>query len=74
MKININTFYVLILTLLVTVSFQAQEFQGKAYYFSKTTMDLSRFNRGGGEMTEQRKKEIATRLKSMLEKTYVLTF
>ncbi|WP_170180976.1 hypothetical protein [Hyunsoonleella aestuarii] len=24
----------------------AQEFQGKAYYFSKTTLDMSRFSRG----------------------------
>lgn len=60
--------------LLFSASFQAQEFQGQAYYFSKTTMDMSRFNRGGGQMTEQRKKEIAARLKSMLEKTYILTF
>lgn len=75
MKNKNITFFTLILVLLVSVSLHAQkEFQGKAYYFSKTTMDLSRFNRGGGEMTEQRKKEIAARVKPMLEKTYILTF
>ncbi len=74
MKTSISKFYVLFLTLLVTVSLHAQDFQGKAYYFSKTTMDMSRFNRGGEQMTEQRKKELETRFKSMLEKTYVLTF
>ena len=73
MKNSITKFYILILTLLVTVSFHAQEFQGKAYYFSKTTIDMSRFNRGG-EPSEQQKKERAARMKSLLEKTYVLTF
>ena len=75
MKNNNTTIFALILVLLVSVSLHAQQdFQGKAYYFSKTTMDLSRFNRGGEQMTEQRKKELETRFKSMLEKTYVLTF
>ncbi|WP_298536886.1 GLPGLI family protein [uncultured Algibacter sp.] len=49
----------------------AQDFQGKAYYFSKTPMDLGRW---GAKMSEQRKKEVATRLKNRLEKTYILTF
>ena len=74
MKTYMTKFYMLCLILLVTVSINAQDFQGKAYYFSKTTVDLSRFNRGGEQMTEQRKKEIQERLKSTLEKTYVLTF
>ncbi|MEP3836697.1 MAG: GLPGLI family protein [Algibacter sp.] len=75
MKNNNTTVFTLIFIFIVGVSLQAQqEFQGKAYYFSKTTMDLSRFNRGGEQMTEQRKKELETRFKSMLEKTYVLTF
>ncbi|MFV9551347.1 GLPGLI family protein [Algibacter sp. PT7-4] len=74
MKINNNKRYAFILILLATISFQAQDFQGKAYYFSKTTMDMSRFNRGGEQMSEQRKKELQARLKSMLEKNYILTF
>ena len=53
-----------------TVSF-AQDFQGKAYYFSKTGMDM---NFGGREMSAERKKQIADRMKSAFEKTYVLTF
>ena len=51
----------------------AQSISGQAYYESKTTMDLDSFGRGG-EMTEDRKKMIAERMKSMLEKTYILTF
>ena len=73
MKTFIIKFYVLFLFLLVTGSIKAQDFQGKAYYFSKTTMDMSRFNRGG-QMSEQQKKQREARMKSRLEKTYVLTF
>lgn len=52
---------------------KAQDFQGVAYYESKTTMDM---NFGGREnqMSEEQKKQIQERLKSMLEKTFVLTF
>lgn len=51
--------------------FYAQDFQGKAYYFSKTPMDLGRW---GAKMSEQQKKEVASRLKNRLEKTYILSF
>src|SRR5690606_31416953 len=51
---------------------QAQDFQGKAYYESKTSMDMSGW--GGNQMSEEQKKQIAERMKSMFEKTYVLTF
>jgi GLPGLI family protein len=61
---------------LVTIStFAQKDFQGKAIYMSKTTMDMSSFGgRGGGQMTEARKKEIADRMKSILEKTFILSF
>ncbi len=52
--------------------FAQQDFQGKAYYVSKTTIDMRIF--GGGQMSEERKKQIAQRMKRMLEKTYILTF
>ncbi|WP_179020986.1 GLPGLI family protein [Winogradskyella forsetii] len=48
-----------------------QEFQGQAYYFSKSKMDLGTW---GARMSEEQKKEVAARLKNRLEKTYVLTF
>jgi GLPGLI family protein len=48
-----------------------QEFQGKAYYFSKSTMDLGRW---GARLSEAQKKQVAARMKNRLEKTYVLTF
>ena len=49
----------------------AQDFQGKAYYFSKSTMDLGKW---GATMSEAQKKQIQERLKNRLEKTYILTF
>lgn len=51
----------------------AQDFQGKAYYFSKTTMDMSSFG-GGRQMSEQQKKQSADRMRPFLERTYILTF
>lgn len=61
----------LIIMPLLTVSITAQEFQGKAYYFSKTPMDLGSW---GSRMSEAQKKQMAARLKDRLEKTYILTF
>jgi len=59
-----------VLTLFISVtSFSQQDFQGKAIYQSKTTMDMSNFGRR--EMTEDQKKQIAERMKSMFEKTYI---
>jgi len=49
----------------------AQDFQGKAYYFSKTPMNLGAW---GARLSEQQKKQIEDRLKNRLEKTYILTF
>lgn len=52
--------------------FAQDDFQGKAYYMSKTTMDLDQF--GGQDMSAERKKQIQERMKSFLEKEYTLTF
>ncbi|MGK0387196.1 MAG: GLPGLI family protein [Patiriisocius sp.] len=69
-----NKAILFVFTLLFATNIQAQEFQGQAYYFSKTTMDMSRFNRGGGQMSEAQKKQMEARMKPWLEKTYILTF
>ena len=61
----------IIFLLQFAVNVQAQEIQGKAYYFSKTTMDLGRW---GARFSEAQKKQIQARMKNRLEKTYVLTF
>lgn len=54
------------------LSYAQKDFQGRAYYESKTTVDMNNF--GGGQLSEERKKEIAVRMKSALEKSYILTF
>ncbi|MGC1206266.1 MAG: GLPGLI family protein [Flavobacteriaceae bacterium] len=61
----------LVIIVFTSVSINAQEFQGKAYYFSKTPMDLGTW---GARMSEAQKKQMGERLKNRLEKTYVLTF
>ncbi|MBJ7880306.1 GLPGLI family protein [Gelidibacter salicanalis] len=71
MKLVTITFFSFLM-LLGSGSLMAQEFQGRAIYMSKTSMDMSNF--GGDQMSEQQKKMFAERMKNMLEKTYVLSF
>ena len=62
-----------LLALFVLVSFnpKPQEFQGQAYYFAKSTLELGSW---GARMSEAQKKEIQARLINRLEKTFVLNF
>lgn len=48
-----------------------QDFQGRAFYISKSKMDLGNW---GARMSEGQKKEIEARMKNRLEKTYILNF
>ena len=59
--------------ILVLISFKpkVQQFQGQAFYFSKSKMELGSW---GARMSEAQKKQIQERLKNRLEKTYVLDF
>ena len=65
----------LMLALLVTSSFNTkandESFQGEAYYFSKSRLELGNW---GARLSEAQKKQIAANLKNRLEKTYVLRF
>lgn len=65
--------FVLLLALTSVSTFAQKDFQGRATYMSKSTIDLNNFSRNG-QMSEVRKKQIAERMKSMLEKTFILTF
>ena len=72
MKMNsIKISIVAALFFLTSTVTSAQDFQGKAYYFSKTPMNLGAW---GARLSEQQKKQIEDRLKNRLEKTYILTF
>lgn len=55
----------------VFLSFAQKDFQGQAYYQTKTSLDM---NFGGRQMSEEQKKQIAERMRSSLEKTFILTF
>lgn len=68
MKKNISFW---LLLLIATASLVAQDFQGKAFYQSKTTMDFDLESR---EIPADRKKQIMERMKNELEKTYELSF
>jgi GLPGLI family protein len=73
MKKTLLTFSLLFAFYFASGSLVAQQdFQGKAYYMSKTTMDLDEW--GGREMSPEQKKRIQERMKSFLEKEYILTF
>jgi GLPGLI family protein len=71
MKALFKKLVTVLLILFVSASLYAQKFQGQAYYYKKTTMQLGNW---GAKMSEQQKKQIAERLKNRLEKTYMLTF
>ncbi len=60
-----------IFLVLVTATISAQNFQGKAIYQTKTSMDIDLANSG---IPADRIKMIKERMKSRLEKTFVLTF
>ena len=72
-----NFFYVLSLVFVflfstsVNKAKSSQEFQAKAYYFSKSKMELGDW---GARLSEAQKKQIAARMKNRLEKGYVLSF
>ncbi len=59
---------------LFAMTASSQEIKGIVTYKTKTTIDISRFSRGGQQMTEQRKKQIMERMKNFLEKEYTLSF
>lgn len=65
----------LILALITGIPFSStpptQEFQGQAFYYSKSKMELGNW---GARMSEAQKKQVYARLKNRLEKTYVLDF
>ncbi|MGB5942339.1 MAG: GLPGLI family protein [Leeuwenhoekiella sp.] len=71
MKTLLSLFVAFVFIALLPAETQIQEFQGEAYYFSKSKMELGSW---GARMTEAQKKQIQARLKNRLEKTYVLSF
>lgn len=71
MKSLLFKFALAITVLMGSFTANAQDFQGKAYYFSKSKMELGSF---GARMSEAQKRQIQSRLKNRLEKTFILSF
>jgi len=69
-----KSIFTFILAFASFVTFAQQDFQGKATYMSKTSIDLNNFARGGRQMSETQKKQLQDRMKSQLEKTFILDF
>ena len=66
--------FTLLLAFVAVGTFAQKNFQGKATYMSKTTVDMSSWGSRMNSMSEAQKKQIAARMKSMLEKTFILSF
>lgn len=71
MKLVLSILVCFSVVLLLSFKSDVQEFQGEAYYFSKSKMELGNW---GAKMSEAQKKQVQARLKNRLEKTYVLSF
>lgn len=69
--ISFKIVFAFLLLFAAKFSFSQNDFQGVAYYMTKTSMDM---NFGGRQMSEAQKKQIAERMSSSLQKTYILTF
>ncbi|MCB4806713.1 GLPGLI family protein [Tamlana sp. 62-3] len=73
MKLNLQkTVFASLILLVSCFTWGQSDFQGVAHYMSKTSIDTENFGRP--DMSEEQKKRIAERMKSMFEKTYTLTF
>jgi len=69
---KLKTIVTCITICIFALTFAQDNFQGQATYMSKTTVDMDGW--GGKEMSPERKKMIMERMKSMFEKTFILTF
>jgi GLPGLI family protein len=72
MKLSLFKKAVLLILVFVSAASFSQDFQGKAYYQTKTTMDMSQF--GGRQASPDQIKRMEERMKSFLEKEYTLIF
>ena len=72
MKLSKALTGIFVILFAIQFTFGQQDFQGIAYYESKTSVNLDEW--GGREMSPERKQMIMDRMKSFLEKSYILTF
>ncbi|MFD1063040.1 GLPGLI family protein [Winogradskyella litorisediminis] len=75
MKLSVlKPFSLALAIMFVAFSFGQADFQGKAYYQTKTTMDMSQFGGGNRQVSPEQMKRWQERMKSFLEKEYTLVF
>ncbi len=74
MKLSFFKSLIPVLVICLSTTSFAQDFQGKAYYQTKTTIDMSQFGGGGQQPSPEQMKRIQERMKSFLEKQYTLVF
>lgn len=67
-----KSLFTFLFAIVTITTFAQKDFQGKAIYFSKTTIDLDNF--GGRQISEAQKKQFMERMKSNFEKTFILSF
>ncbi len=70
-KLFYQLIFVFLFIFLISGAPPKDKFQGKAYYFSKSSLELGTW---GARLSEAQKKQVQERLKNRLQKTYVLTF
>lgn len=71
LKISLPILVFGILVSLVAFKSGTKEFQGRAIYIAKSKMELGRW---GERLSEAQKKQVKSRLKNRLNKTYILDF
>ena len=71
MKSLLTTFSIFVFVFLMSFKPNDQEFQGQAFYFSKSKMELGNW---GARMSEAQKKQVQERLKNRLEKNLCFKF
>lgn len=71
MKTIVNSFLVLSFIFFNSLLSNAQDFNGKAYYATKSTLSLGKW---GNNLSTAQKKQVQARLKNRLEKEYLLLF
>ena len=74
MKLILSRLRVFYITCLISSVSFTQDFQGKAYYQTKTTLDMTQFGGGNRQISPEQMKRWEARMKSFLEKEFVLTF
>ena len=74
MKLILSRLRIFYFTCLISSVSFTQDFQGKAYYQTKTTLDMTQFGGGNRQVSPEQMKRWEARMKSFLEKEFVLTF